>query len=179
MMRNSIKQIKEAYSSIKEAINTVALADPWDIPTFQPGPPTQTGVRLFDLAQVYLEDHGYNAKIHKEAYVLTAYNSRIRHFLNNRDNVLAFSIGRQVGLYTYPVLTNCERFNLIWTFRLQQAYLPIKGYNPLSGETPEIILCPYFDVLDHRILCEVADPNCLDHILKETKRHYDSLQNAG
>lgn len=178
MMRNRIKQIKEVYSSVKEAINTVAVADPWDVPTFQPDPPTLTGVRLFNLAQVHLEDHNFKAKIHKEAYVLTVYNSRIRHFLGNRNNILAFSIGRQVGLYSYPALTSCERFNLIWTFKLQQAYFPIEGYHsPLLGDTSEVTLWPYFDVLDHRVLCEVADPNCLDHILKETKRHYDSLQN--
>jgi hypothetical protein len=112
------------------------------------------GIRLFDLATIHLQDHGYYVRLYRNGNLMVVFNSWIKYKTHSRPGAIGFEVG-------WNSVYEASEKELIWCFGF-------KTYESLHAG-------------DHgtgppRIIGNVHDPFCLDRILLKTREHFRGLR---
>lgn len=114
----------------------------------------EKGIRLFDLAQINLRDNGYYARLHYDSNMIIVFNSYFNYLRNDYIGTIAFKVGSD----NFSFINKNANGKLVWTFKFSNNY-----YNDITIKDRP------------KILCEIVDPYCLDHILTKVSNHYKGI----
>lgn len=147
-----IKYLLKLGRWIADTYEEADSIDPWRGESLD----TPNGIRLFDLAALHLEDHGYYPRLYRNGDLIVVYNRRWKRLLDKRVGSIAFEISRPLGLMPINNEKSVFRDDVICYFEFGQ---PRAMYAGSSSKRPGVV-------------CDVNDPFAIDRILEVTNKHY-------
>jgi hypothetical protein len=148
------KWIKKAIRWALETYEEADSIDPWrGEHAINP-----TGIRLFDLAAIHLQDSGYYPRLYRSGNMMVVYKSRWKRLLDRRVGAVAFEIGRDT-IWWNPIDPLSSENGNIWSWGFGKANSLHAGSSTLPCEKPHVI-------------CKVSDPFALDRILEAANEYY-------
>ena len=148
------KWLKKAVRWVLDTYEEADSVDPWRGDHAH----SPSGIRLFDLSAIHLQDNGYYPRLYRGGNMMVVYTSRWKRFFDKRVGSVAFEIGRDT-IWWNPIDPFNSEVGNIWTWGFGKANSLHAGSSSLSCEKP-------------RVICKTSDPFALDRILEATNEYY-------